>query len=136
MNRKEFLAQLGTGGLLLAAIQCTQSCTHKENMDQSSTTDFYIDLSKPEYAALKTPGSFVFVKEIIVAFTIHQTFIAASARCTHEGSLLAYYPSDILFCGKHGASFATDGSVLQGPAQVSLKMYKTELSGNLLRIYA
>ncbi len=136
MNRKEFLAQLGVSSLLFTAMQCTQSCTHKENMGQPTNTDLYIDLTKPEYAVLKTPGSFVFVKEIIVAFTIHQTFIAASARCTHEGSLLAYYPSDILFCGKHGASFATDGTVLQGPAQVPLKMYKTELTGNLLRIVA
>lgn len=42
---------------------------------------------------------------------------AVSARCTHMGCLVAFNPAEVTWeCPCHGSRFATDGTVLQGPA--------------------
>jgi Rieske Fe-S protein len=138
MDRKEFLSTLGLSGSLLFTSDCNFSCIHKTPLP-SSNIDIKIDLDSTTYSKLKTPGNFIFIADktdIIVAQTIHQQFIATNARCTHEGSLVAYYQSDILFCSKHGATFSTDGSNITGPAVKPLISYKTKLSGNILHIYS
>jgi cytochrome b6-f complex iron-sulfur subunit len=84
-------------------------------------------------------GGFVFLTktiDIIIAHTINDEYVAVSARCTHQGSLVAYYPSDIFFCSKHGATFDTKGVVKQGPAVNALQLFKTRLSGTNLRVYS
>ena len=138
MNRKEFFSTLGIAGTTLIIAKCSQSCSHKAPLPIAGI-DFKLDLDTPAYAKLKNPGNFVFVADkvdIIVAQTINGQFIATNARCTHEGSLVAYYPSDILFCSKHGATFSTNGSNLTGPAVTPLTSYKTKLSGNFLHVYS
>jgi nitrite reductase/ring-hydroxylating ferredoxin subunit len=46
---------------------------------------------------------------------------AFSAICTHEGCLVGSVENNEIICPCHGARFsATDGSVLQGPAQEAL----------------
>ena len=84
---------------------------------------------------LKIPANFAFVNEIIIAYTIHKTYIALAARCTHQGSLIAYYDSDMFFCSKHGATFNTNGEVTNGPATQNLIVYKTSLINSDLRIH-
>ncbi|KNB50471.1 FAD-dependent oxidoreductase [Streptomyces caatingaensis] len=47
----------------------------------------------------------------------HGTAHAVSARCTHLGCLVAFNAAERSWdCPCHGSRFATDGSVLQGPA--------------------
>jgi len=36
---------------------------------------------------------------------------------------------------QHGSAFSTTGSVLNGPATMALKQYKTTLTGDNLRVY-
>lgn len=138
MNRKDFFSTVGISSAALIIGQCAQSCTHKESLPASGI-DFKIDLDSSTYSKLKTPGNFVFVADkvdILVAHTINNEFIATNARCTHQGSLVAYYPSDILYCSKHGATFSTKGSNINGPATTPLTAYKTTLSGNILHVYS
>lgn len=134
MNRKEFIEQVGKATLLIACGGCLAQCRH-EPIPQKNI-DFTIDLTDYRYQNLSTEGGFIYENGILIARTIHDQYIATDAKCTHEESLVAYYPSDIIFCGKHGSSFATDGSVIQGPAVKALKTYKTQLTGNKLRIYS
>ena len=140
MTRKEFFDMLGMA-MPLTFVTCNmEACKHDSVIQPvSSAIDFTIDLNDTQYSKLKNQGGFVFVPDkidVIVAHTINDQYIAVSARCTHQGSLVAYYPSDIFFCSRHGASFATDGTVKQGPAVAALTSFKTKLTGSKLRVYS
>jgi cytochrome b6-f complex iron-sulfur subunit len=137
MDRKAFFETIGVTGAVFLTCKGLESCTHKEPLP-SSKIDISLNLNDTAYQKLKTPGNFVFVSDkidLIIAFTINQQYIAAAARCTHEGSLVAYYPSDIFFCSKHGAKFNMKGSVIEGPALLPLKVFNTSISGTTLRIF-
>jgi cytochrome b6-f complex iron-sulfur subunit len=136
MNRKKFIEQIGKAGAFVISCHCLAGCRHEVLTASQKNVDFTIDLSDSRYQNLSNEGGFVYENGILIAHTIHDQYIATDAKCTHEESLVAYYPSDIIFCGKHGSSFATDGSVIQGPAAKALKTYKTQLAGNKLRIYS
>ena len=135
MNRSEFFSKFGIFSGVALVSSCLESCQH-ELAREIYPIDFTINLEDPKYLNLKTPSSFAFVNEIIVAYTIHKTYIALAARCTHQGSLIAYYDSDIIFCSKHGASFNTNGEVINGPATQNLLVYKTLLTNSDLRIHS
>lgn len=135
MKRNEFISKIGIFSGIALATSCLASCQH-ESAKPTYPIDFTINLEDPKYLNLKTPTSFAFINEIIVAYTIHKTYIALAARCTHLGSLIAYYDSDILFCSKHGASFNTSGEVINGPATQNLVVYKTALTNSELRIHS
>ena len=135
MDRSEFFSKIGILSGVALATSCLQSCNH-ELAKVTYPVDFTINLEDPKYLSLKTPTNFAFVNEIIVAYTIHKTYIALAARCTHQASLIAYYDSDILFCSKHGATFNTNGEVTNGPATQNLIVYKTSLIKSDLRIHS
>jgi Rieske Fe-S protein len=47
---------------------------------------------------------------------------AVSARCTHLGCLVHFNEAERAWeCPCHGSRFATDGSVIQGPANTALE---------------
>lgn len=137
MDRKAFFETIGLTGALLLTCRGFESCTHKEPLP-TSKIDLTLNLNDTSYQKLKTPGNFIFVSDkidLIIVYTINQQYIAAAARCTHEGSLVAYYPSDVFFCSKHGAKYNLTGTVMEGPAILPLKVFKTNLSGTTLRIF-
>ena len=64
-------------------------------------------------------------------------FPCLAGRCTHAGAPLAEGKLDgeVLPCPWHGSQFKiTDGSVLRGPAEKSLKIYSTVVRDNFLFI--
>jgi cytochrome b6-f complex iron-sulfur subunit len=72
---------------------------------------------------------------ILVARISDTEVIALSAVCTHAGCIVDYNASaQRIDCGCHGSEFATDGSVLRGPASSPLKMYAATLSGTTITI--
>ena len=135
MKRNEFISKIGIFSGIALATSCLESCQH-ESAKPTYPVDFTINLEDSKYSSLKTTANFIFVNEIVVAYTIHKTYVALAARCTHLGSLIAYYDSDIFFCSKHGASFNTIGEVINGPATQNLVVYKTELMNSELRIHS
>jgi len=60
-------------------------------------------------------------------------FVAMTAVCTHLGCLTRYEAeNDIIFCPCHGSRFATDGSVVNGPAPLPLPRLALSLDNGLL----
>jgi Rieske Fe-S protein len=62
---------------------------------------------------------------------------AVSIRCAHRGSEVHWNPAEeTLDCPSHGSRYRADGSVLHGPAETGLKVFRVETAGERLRIQA
>lgn len=138
MNRKEFLSTLGLGAAAVACSYCLNGCSPLNNPITAPTNvDFTLDLTAPTNAALKTNGGYLYSDGIIVARTVSGTYVAVSQLCTHAGGTVQYVSSgNSFYCPNHGSSFATNGSVINGPATSSLTAYHTSLTGSSLRVYS
>ncbi|MDQ4141532.1 MAG: Rieske (2Fe-2S) protein [Bacteroidota bacterium] len=142
MERKEFLALLGSGAASIVFAGCLGGCSKKEddptpnNPGTLNKKDFTLDLNAPANAALQTNGGHVTSNEVIVARTTTGNFVAVSSVCTHQGGQITFpAPSTEFFCPVHGSKFGLDGKVINGPATTALKQYKTTLTGTNLRVY-
>jgi cytochrome b6-f complex iron-sulfur subunit len=138
MNRKEFLSTIGLGAAAVACSYCLNGCSPLSNPITAPTNvDFTLDLNVPANAALKTNGGYVYNGGVIVARTTSGAYVAVSQLCTHAGGTVQYVPSsNSFYCPNHGSNFATNGSVLNGPATSSLGTYHTALTGTSLRVYS
>jgi cytochrome b6-f complex iron-sulfur subunit len=161
MKRGQFLRELGLSSSALLAFYCigtTMTACSTGSDDPTPTTpttgstsgltgnadtskgaiNFTLDLTKSNYATLKTAGNFVIVDSIIVA-NAKGTLVALSKVCTHEGTTIGYRSAqNDFFCTNHGSEFSTTGAVEAGPATKSLTVYQAQLSadGNTLTIKA
>ena len=64
-------------------------------------------------------------------------FFAVSAVCTHLGCMTRYLSADDqIFCPCHGSRFATDGTVIAGPAPLPLKRFHLSVSDGQLIVDA
>lgn len=136
MNRKEFLKLTGLSAGTLVLIQCFGGCSNS-GTNPSGNVDFTIDLNDAKYSALLENGGFVVVNNVLIAKTVDGSFIAVSAKCTHEGEILRYAADkDRLVCPRHGSEFSNSGKRLSGPAQKDLIRYKIEVQGNVIRIFS
>jgi cytochrome b6-f complex iron-sulfur subunit len=146
MERKEFFSVLGvSAGMIFMApmlSSCSKSLTDLSGTVASGNTtgsavDFTMDLTIAANATLNNNGGALLVGNIIIAKTVSGAYVALSSICTHQGGTIGYDSAANRFhCPNHGANFATDGSVLNGPAQTPLKKYNTQLTGTTLRVYA
>ncbi|MDD1742715.1 MAG: Rieske 2Fe-2S domain-containing protein [Methanotrichaceae archaeon] len=78
---------------------------------------------------------FDFKEEEILVVNLNGQLYCLEGRCSHAGAPLAEgsLQGDVLTCPWHYSQFRiTDGSVLRGPASVSLKVYKTEVKDDQL----
>jgi cytochrome b6-f complex iron-sulfur subunit len=144
MERKDFLRKFVFGtGLLIAAPAVFNACSKGEdnpddgsnnnNNNNNTSNDIIVDLSKTEFAALKTVGGSAYTGNIIVIRSGETQYIALSKLCTHEGCTVNYSGSQLV-CPCHNSKFDTSGSVLTGPATTSLKKYTVVVEGNTLKI--
>ncbi len=135
MDRKEFLALVGTSFGVIAVAGCLQSCKKQSTNPSAATVDFTLDLNAPANAALLTNGGYIYSNSVIIAKTMTGTFIAVSQACTHQGQTVMYQSAGNNFhCNAHGASFSSSGSVTNGPANTALKQYTCTLTGTSLRV--
>lgn len=151
LSRGQFLKQLGLSGSALMAVYClggVTSCTSDDedptpttnnntgNNTTSTKVDFKLDLTTADYSKLKTEGGFVYKDKLIIANVKGGRYVALSKACTHQGTDVQYrLTQDDFWCSNHGSEFNLDGTVKKDPASASLKIYKTELNGELLRVY-
>lgn len=153
MNRGQFLKDLGLSTQALMAFYCLGAVSACSSKEESPTPDpggnngsgntpgvtgtltgsninFTVDLTHQQYAKLKNQGEFAYVANIIIA-NAKGTMVALSKVCTHEGATIQFRANENDFlCTNHGSQFNLDGSVKLSPAENSLQVFKTELSGN------
>jgi len=128
MGRREFLAK---AGLVAGATVLTVSALGSAAMAMT-----FEDVSVPVGAdsPLAKIGGSAYVDssagKIIVIHSGEGKFVAFSAICTHKRGLLEYVAaSKQLECPKHGSKFdGATGSVLNGPADSSIAVYKAAAS--------
>ena len=145
MERKEFLRSLGAGAAFALIFPCAQGCSQDEIVGDvkeiPAGIDFTIDLSSSEAEPLLNEGGFVLKNDVVIARNLEGALIAASQICSHQGYDQVRFVSNaggIFYCDVHGSRFEQDGSPLNqvdgNPAR-ALKVYKTAVDGNLLRIF-
>ena len=151
MERKEFLRSVGAGAAFALIFPCTSGCSSNrreslETFEEPSGVDFIIDLTNPEYAALSNNGGFVLVMsnasdgltDIVVARNLEGELVAASQICSHQQTDRVRFIEDdggIFFCSTHGSRFNQNGTPLNTITQNPLKVFNTELDGDILRIF-
>ena len=162
LSRGQFLKQLGMSSAALMSFYClgtTMTACSKDTVEPTpipppvispsgstgitgatsgTTIDFTIDLTNSNFKDLKTEGQFTYVGDIIIA-NAKGTFVALSKVCTHVGTTINFRSATNDFrCPNHGSEFRLDGTVQKSPADIALKVFKTETlsNGNSLKITA
>jgi cytochrome b6-f complex iron-sulfur subunit len=130
MERRKFIVQTATPFLAFCA-----ACSKSGDNTSQSNVDFTIDLTN----TITTPGSSITRNGVIVVRINAQntlaSFIAFQVECTHAANPIIWNQSAQQFnCNLHGSVFSITGSVVNGPANRSLKAYNLSLTGNDLRV--
>jgi Rieske Fe-S protein len=138
MNRKDFIKAscnfclLGTAAMLLPNLT---GCSPSYNV--FSTEKKNNELQLPLTLFEKNPLQIVRVKGLNYDIAVQQkdkeNYIALLLQCTHADNELIPAQSGYS-CSLHGSQFNQDGKVIKGPAEISLKKYKTTISNNHLII--
>jgi nitrite reductase/ring-hydroxylating ferredoxin subunit len=133
MERREFLQKVGLGAAFALTFGCFSSCGKTE---ANPDVDLTIDLDAPANSALKTPGGYIVVQNVLVARTMSGEYVAATVICSHEQERKVTYDknNNQFFCTAHGAAFDLQGKGLNSKGSKGLKIYTTSLSGNILKI--
>jgi cytochrome b6-f complex iron-sulfur subunit len=136
MDRKEFLTLLGVGTATVICSSFLKACKPLDQITNPPTNvDFTLDLNASANSALKSVGGYVYNDNIIIAHLSDGSYVAVSSICTHQGNTVQYQLNGNEFhCPAHGSNFATNGSVINGPASSALVTYKTSLNGSMLRV--
>lgn len=101
----------------------------------SGSTKIELDLGSAENVSLNSTGGSRTVQGVIVVNSGGGNFVALSSVCTHEGCTIEYNSvAENIQCPCHGSVFTSSGSVVTGPATISLKTYSTSKSGSILTI--
>jgi nitrite reductase/ring-hydroxylating ferredoxin subunit len=146
MERKQFLKSLGAGAAFALTFPCLNGCSSDDTpegniVEEPTGVDFTIDLSSSEGSKLATNGGFILKNLVVVARNLEGNLIAASQVCSHEGYDQVRFVSQdggIFYCDVHGSRFEQNGTptnqVDSNPAK-ALKVYNTELTGDMLRVF-
>ena len=137
---------MGAGAAFALTFPCLQGCSKDEGgsgdiVQIPTGIDFTIDLNSSEGAKLADNGSFILKNLVVVVKNLEGNFVAASQVCSHQSYDQVRFVSNdggIFYCDVHGSRFALDGSPLNqvdGNAAKPLKLYNTELNGDMLRVF-
>ena len=151
MERKDFLRSLGSGAAFALAFPCLHGCSSdsEDNLDENPVAtgvDFTIDLSTPMADNLAEEGGFILVKskpslkytDIVVAKNLEGNYVAASQICSHEQTdQVRFYAEKggIFSCATHGSEFNQNGTPINQVTNNPLKIFKTQLTDTILRIF-
>ena len=85
-----------------------------------------------------TIGDYILKDYVVVVMNLEGDFVAASQICSHQQiEEVRFVANDggIYNCSAHGARFDQTGKPLNSITSNSLKFFKTEVIGNLLRVF-
>jgi len=144
MERKEFLRSLGAGAAFAIVFPCVQGCSKDGNVAPEDMRpiptgiDFTIDLNSEEGGGLQNNGDFILKNCVVVVKNLEGDFVAASQICSHQQTEEVRFVGNdggIYYCSTHGARFDQTGKPLNSITSNPLKIFQTELTGNILRIF-
>ncbi len=140
MERKTFLRTLGAGAAFALTFPCVQGCSKDEvgGLPVPTGVDFTIDLTSAEGAQLQNNGDFILKNEVVVVKNLQGNFIAASQICSHQQTDQVRFVDDdggIFYCSTHGSRFSQNGAPLNTITNNPLKIFNTELNGDILRVF-
>ncbi len=89
-------------------------------------------LDKPGYQRIVTMSG----GRNVLVWRTDDGYGAASATCTHMGGTLRYnHAEKRLECPIHGSRFRLDGSIINGPAEKNLLVYRAEFRDGKLHLF-
>ncbi|MGB5237722.1 MAG: Rieske (2Fe-2S) protein [Flavobacteriaceae bacterium] len=142
MERKEFLRSLGAGAAFALTFPCLQGCSSdnegEEPIPIPTGVDFTIDLTSSEGSGLQNNGDFILKNEVVVVKNLEGNFIAASQICSHQQTDQVRFLEEqggIFHCFTHGSEFDQNGTPLNSITNNPLKIFNTELNGDILRVF-
>ena len=142
MERKEFLRTLGAGAAFALTFPCVQGCSKSDDPGDENPVptgvDFTIDLTSEEGENLQNNGDFILKNEVVVVKNLEGDFIAASQICSHQQTDQVRFLEEqggIFRCFTHGSEFDQDGTPLNSITNNPLKIFNTELNGDILRVF-
>ncbi len=139
INRLEFLKKMGLSGASLLAVYCgvtMSSCKNEDSTTPATTgTTATYDITTVKNGDLKNKGGFYVdtAKNIVIANTSDNGYVAVTLVCTHEGNKNIYYATNKFACSVHGATYDNTGKNLS-VAPSPLKTYKVSQTGNILTV--
>lgn len=146
MERKVFLKTLGASAAFALTFPCLGGCSKDEGTEGNIVTpptnvDFTVDLTSAEASKLATNGGFILKNLVVVVRNLEGNFVAATQVCSHEQyDEVRFVNQDggIFYCDVHGSRFGQDGTPLNtipNSTPRALKVYSTELNGDILRVF-
>ena len=100
----------------------------------SGAVNVTIDAASP----LATVGGAALVQSssgsFLVSRSAQDAFVAVTAICTHEQCTVTGFQNQRYVCPCHGSEYTTSGSVVKGPAVLSLRQFTTRFASNVLTI--
>lgn len=150
MERKEFLRSLGAGAAFALTFPCLHGCSSDsedlEMFPEPTGVDFTVDLTASGSSPLANNGGFILAKsnpadrltDIVVARNLEGNFVAASQICSHQQTDGVRFISEdggIYRCTTHGSRFSQTGTPLNSITNNPLKVFQTELNGEILRVF-
>ncbi|MEN8800324.1 MAG: Rieske (2Fe-2S) protein [Flavobacteriaceae bacterium] len=142
MERKEFLRSLGAGAAFALTFPCIHGCSSEGEEDEPieipTGIDFTIDLNSAEGSELQNNGDFILKNEVVVVKNLEGNFIAASQICSHQQTDQVRFLDEqggIFHCFTHGSEFDQNGTPLNSITNNPLKIFNTELNGDILRVF-
>ncbi len=124
----------------------TKSCKDKDDIVPYAYVNFYVYINEPDFFELNAIGNSVAVSGGVSGIIIYRVsenqFKAYDRTCTYEPS----NPCELIDVYEQGGPLAvdsccgskfllTDGSVIEGPALLSLREYNANFDGNAIHIY-
>lgn len=137
MNRNDFLKQIGSASLFVAcggtaAIinSCSKSYYIKGAVQNGIASVNKSDFLEREFIVFNNPELDF---PVYVYKNDENNYSAISMKCTHKGCQLKPV-GKMLVCPCHGSEFSNTGKVLTPPAEIDLKQYAVNISGEQILI--
>jgi len=147
MNRREFIGLAAIGGVVSSLpttlTACNPKVAEKPSVYSSSTPGLdgfqvvgtITDLDKNGQLLNEklSIGKALVIRDLANAGQL----VAVNPTCSHAGCSVAWQPGEKAFvCPCHDSKFASNGNVMQGPADQPLATYTTKIAGNQVLIKA